>query len=88
VNIAVTLSAHEVRVIENALEIWESEPGNKALFASMTQMLTIRDPIEQQRKTDAEFAKADAEKASRKRQSVLLRAKLMQAEATASEHAV
>jgi hypothetical protein len=86
----IDLSKTELELISESIELWEKEPHSNG-FSSMLMecMLTPkedRDGFKEKIKEGTD--KATAESNRRKRVAILLRAKLIQAEAKASEHEV
>ena len=86
----VQLSRPEVELIEQALKLWTEEPHHRMLSASMMGAMlrgvTGQSKEELQSDMMKDQAQARAEAALRERQSLLLRAKLLQAQARESEH--
>ena len=86
----IDLSTVEVKLIDRALRVWESEASTSALMEAMIAMLLC--PPDQKAKEkariDAEMKTAAAEGEHRRRTTTLLRAKMYQAQAQNSEHEV
>lgn len=84
----IELSGAELELIESALDVWERECQQSAMLAGV--METVMVPREARQETNKKVHKdlddAEAEAKIRKRKSVFLRAKLMQASARESEH--
>jgi hypothetical protein len=84
----VELNQKEVEIINEALELWQTKPTSDSLFDNMLgAMLCPKEERENEKiRLGLEMKSAQQKVAHRKAQSILLQAKLMQAQALESEH--
>ena len=84
----IELTKQEINILGKALEAWEKEAGQTALNVSMMSMFLCPKEQREENKAlcDIELDKAKIEGEKRKIQSLLLRAKLLQALNRSSEH--
>lgn len=92
----VELTGAEVKLIEEAMDVWEKEPHASGMVGMMmgSMLSSLGDGDKEQRArerakmVEEERKKSQDEAMRRRRVSTLLRAKLYQAEASLSEHEV
>lgn len=86
----IDLSKHELELIDAALDSWEKDPGNAALFTGMLGAMMI--PKDKQKEHEIQFEekmrKTEETTKQRKRQVIMLKAKLYQALSRDSEHTI
>lgn len=84
----VELSKTEVEMIGQALDAWEKQAQSDAAMGSMFTAIILgrHDKDQARREIELEHKKANDETSSRRTRSIMLRAKLIQAEAQNSEH--
>ena len=84
----IELSNHEIEMIDKSLTAWDREVQTDAMMGGLFGvMLSGKDEKQDAKdKFTAENKAATEESAKRKRSCVMLRAKLYQAQAKASEH--
>ena len=75
----VKLTGPEIEMLFEALEIWEKEALQSALFSGLLTSIFAQDEHERETAMDQEMEKAKQKEMSRKRTSILLKAKLIQA---------
>lgn len=77
----IELTAEDMRLIEEALQSWESEPLNKAAVAMMLKIMMEpkRSEAAVQDMSHKDHAEATEKQRTRQRLSVILRAKLIMA---------
>ncbi len=76
----VDLGQQEVDLLYEALEAWESEPMNRSMTNSMLLCIAPGDQEAKAAKVELNAKKANVEKRARARRSILLKAKLIQAQ--------
>ena len=84
----IELSQKELTLLDEAIQVWESAPGRDTMGLSLLSCMLIKDKDEAKRENDKLFADSESKMKTRKSQALLLRAKLMQASALASEHEI
>lgn len=86
----VELNKHELDILDQALDSYEKEAGNGALFSGMIGcMLSSKEERDNEKsRFRTEMEKAREEARQRKQQTTLIRAKLYQAMAIESEHVI
>jgi hypothetical protein len=86
----IDLSKTELELISESIDLWEKEPHSAGLSSMLMGAMFCpkeeRDSLKDTVKKDMDKATLEANR--RKRVAILLRAKLIQAEAKASEHEV
>lgn len=84
----VELSKFEVELLDQALQVWESQPMTDGMMGSILGSMLMRDqPKEDRERHTRQEIEDSRQKVSKRRlQSTLLRAKLLQGLASDSEH--
>lgn len=84
----VELNRKEIQILDEALVAWEKESTSTAMVGSMFASMLIRDEEKAKDVCEKHMREAASKDKNRKNQSLMLRAKLAQADAQLSEHEI